>query len=280
MDNNMTLKKHYRTVWLSDIHLGCQDCKAEHLLDFLENTKIDNLFLVGDIVDLWAMSKQFRWPTSHNQLLHKLLSLSEVNDEGHMTKVIYLPGNHDEPAQKYDQMSFGHVEIHREYVHTTADGKKLLLLHGDQFDQEVCFGKAQAWIGDKGYEFLLFLNRWYNFIRSKHGYPYWSLAGYIKTRIRGANDAIARYRNAAIKRAKKEGLDGIVCGHIHHPEMTTVDGITYYNDGDWVENCSALTEDHEGNMNLVYWAKVRPLTTAKPLKLFPKGFGFNNKKAA
>lgn len=270
-----TTKKHYRTVWLSDIHLGCIDCKADHLLDFLDNSTIDTLFLVGDIVDLWALSKQFRWPDSHNKLLHKLLSISDPNKSGHPTKVIYLPGNHDEAAQKYDQMSFGHVEIHREYIHTTAAGKKLLLLHGDQFDNEVCFGKMQAWIGDKGYEFLLLINRWYNFLRSKHGYPYWSLAGHIKSRIRGANEAISRYRNAAIKRAKDMELDGVVCGHIHHPEIFEADGVTYYNDGDWVENCSALTEDHEGNMSLIYWAKQNPRPAATPLSLLPKVLKYN-----
>ena len=265
---------HYRTVWLSDIHLGCQDCKADYLLDFLENSKIDHLYLVGDIIDLWAMSRQFRWPESHNKLLHKLLSLSQQTDGGHQTKVIYLPGNHDEPAQKYDQMCLGDVEIHREYIHTTADGKKLLLLHGDQFDGEVCFGQFQSWIGDKGYELLMFLNRWFNFFRAKKGYPYWSLAGHIKTQIRGANEAIARYRNAAIARAKRDGLDGIVCGHIHHPEITTIDGITYYNDGDWVENCSALTEDHQGNIKLVYWADLHPKVIDMPIKLLPKMLSF------
>lgn len=264
---NMT---HYRTVWLSDIHLGSQDCKADYLLDFLDHAKIDTLFLVGDIVDLWAMSKQFRWPASHNQLLHKLLSLSEKQADGYQTKVIYLPGNHDEPAQKYDQMSFGEVEIHREYVHTTVDGKKLLLLHGDQFDSEVCFGKLQAWVGDKGYSLLMFLNRWFNFFRAKKGYPYWSLASHIKSQLRGAKEAIERYRIAAINRAKEEGFDGIVCGHIHHPEITNVDGVTYYNDGDWVENCSALTEDHQGNMSLVYWAKLHSKVVDIPMKISPK----------
>lgn len=243
-------KTHYRTVWLSDIHLGCKDCKATYLLDFLRHHTIDTLFLVGDIVDMWALSKQFHWPEPHNQLFHALLSLP---NEG--TKVIYLPGNHDEPAQKYSNMSFGQVDIYREYIHTTATGKRLLLLHGDQFDQEVCFGKTQAWLGDKGYDLLLFINRWYNFIRSKKGYPYYSIAGHIKTHIRGANHAISRYRNAAIALAKKVDVDGIVCGHIHHPEITEVDGKTYYNDGDWIENCSALTEDKYGNIQLVYWAQ-------------------------
>lgn len=248
----MSSKIHYRSVWLSDIHLGSKDCKAEYLLDFLEHTTIDTLFLVGDIVDLWAMTKQFRWPPLHNKLFHKLLSLSDAG-----TKVIYLPGNHDEPAQKYDGMGFGEVEIHREYIHTTAQGKKLLLLHGDQFDDEVCFGRFHAWIGDKGYSLLLFINHWYNVLRSKQGRPYRSLAGHIKSRVSGANKAIARYRDAAINRAKKMRVDGVVCGHIHHPEITEVDGISYYNDGDWVENCSALTEDHQGNMRLVSWTHIQ-----------------------
>lgn len=264
----MTTKKHFRTVWLSDIHLGCKDCKAAYLLDFLNHHTIDTLFLVGDIVDMWALSKQFHWPEKHNQLFHKLLSLP---NEG--TKVIYLPGNHDEPAQKYSNMSFGEVEIHREYIHTTANGKKLLMLHGDQFDQEVCFGKTQAWLGDKGYELLLFINRWYNIFRSKNGYPYLSVAGYIKTRIRGANEAISRYRTAAIGRAKSAGLDGIVCGHIHHPEIVEQDGVTYYNDGDWIENCSALTEDEHGHISLTYWTECqiekKLLENKKSVSLFP-----------
>ena len=249
----MTNQKHYRTVWLSDIHLGCKDCKAEYLLDFLDHTRIDTLFLVGDIVDLWALSKQFRWPVAHNKLLHKLLTLPNNG-----TRVIYLPGNHDEPAQKYDGMDFGDIEIHRQYIYTTQQGKQLLLMHGNQFDSEVCFGRTQAWIGDKAYGFLLFINRWYNFTRAIRGLPYWSLAGYVKSNIRGANNAIARYRDAAINQAKNMNVDGIVCGHIHHPEVVAIDDITYYNDGDWIENCSALTESHDGEIALIYWTESRP----------------------
>lgn len=266
----MGAKKHYRTLWLSDIHLGYKDCKAEYLLDFLQNCTCETLYLVGDIVDMWAMSKQFRWPRAHNELFHYLIKLSHGD-----TKVIYLPGNHDEPAQKYDGMAFGDVEIHRQYIHTTANGKKLLLLHGDQFDQEVCFGPIQAWVGDKAYSVLLFANRWYNFIRSKMGFDYWSLAGYLKSKVRGANEAIHRYRVASTQKAAQLGLDGVVCGHIHHPEITDVNGITYYNDGDWIENCSALTEDESGEISLVFWTKMSknakihtlsPQRTVKPNK--------------
>jgi UDP-2,3-diacylglucosamine pyrophosphatase LpxH len=266
----MKQKTHYRTVWLSDIHLGSKDCKAEYLLDFLDHNIIDTLFLVGDIVDLWALSKRFLWPAAHNILLHKLLSLPEEDNSGHRTRVVYLPGNHDDPLQKYDKMTFGHVEIHREYIYQTAKGKKLLLLHGDQFDNEVYFGRVKNWIGDKAYVFLLLLNRGFNAIRTKYGYPYWSLAGHIKTRIRGANDAIARYRQAAITRAKKENVDGIVCGHIHHPEIMTIDGITYYNDGDWVESCSALTEDKQGNIHLIFWSEEHATKILDTVESSPK----------
>lgn len=254
---NMT---HYRTVWLSDIHLGYKDCKAAYLLDFLRHSQIDTLYLVGDIVDMWAMSRQFIWPPSHNQLFHRLLSLPQ---EG--TRVIYLPGNHDQPAQKYDGMVFGDIEIHRQYIHTTANGKKLLLLHGDQFDQEVCFGPLHAWVGDKAYDLLLFANRWYNHIRTMLGYPYWSLAGYIKSRVKGANQAIDRYRDIGCRQAREWGLDGIVCGHIHHPQIIEQDGVLYCNSGDWIENCSALTEDTNGHLSLVRWTQIQSQSQLSPL---------------
>jgi len=244
----MNKVNQYKTVWLSDIHLGYKDCKAEYLLSFLENSEIETLYLVGDIIDMWAMSSQFRWPPAHNQVLHKLISISEQG-----TRVIYLPGNHDEPVQKYDGMFFGKIEIHREFIHKTLDGRKLLVLHGDQFDDDVCFGKFQAWFGDKAYDFLLFINRWYNFIRNKLGYPYWSLAGHIKGKIKGAHLAIERYRNAALNRVAELKLDGVVCGHIHHPEIKKIGCLTYFNDGDWIENCSALIEDMSGNISLTYW---------------------------
>jgi len=259
----MAQQQDYRTVWLSDIHLGYKDCKAEYLLDFLQHSQIDTLYLVGDIVDMWAMSKQFLWPASHNKLFHTLLAL-----QGTGTKVIYLPGNHDEPAQKYDGMHFGEIEIHREYIHTTADGRKLLILHGDQFDQDVCFGPIHAWVGDQAYDLLLFLNRWYNRVRTWMGFPYWSLAGYIKSKVKGANEAVERYKLACRGKAKELGVDGVVCGHIHHPEIEQKEGILYCNDGDWIENCSALIENKQGELSLVYWAKTQ--TTANLHQLTAK----------
>lgn len=243
---------HHKTVWLSDIHLGYKDCKAEYLLDFLKHSKIDVLYLVGDIVDMWSMSKRFHWPKAHNDLFHVLVSMPNQG-----TRVIYLPGNHDAPLQKYHGMNFGDIEIYRTCTHTTAQGKKLLVLHGDQFDQQVCFGALQSLIGDALYDFLLFLNRWYNWCRIKTGRPYWSLASHIKSKIKGANKAIARYRSACCESAKKQGFDGVVCGHIHHPEIVEEAGILYLNDGDWIENCSALVESSTGELSLIYWAEIR-----------------------
>lgn len=239
---------HYKTLWLSDLHLGNRDCKADYLLHFLNNISVDTLYLVGDIVDMWEMSRQFRWPEAHNQVMHKLMAMS---NEG--TRVVYLPGNHDAPVQSYSGMAFGDIEIERELIHTTSLGKKYLVLHGDQFDADVTLGKFHAWMGDKAYDLLLFLNRWFNRFRHWRKREYWSLAGYIKRHIKGANEAIERYRAACCKRAADLQLDGVICGHIHHPESSMVNGIHYINDGDWIENCSALAEDSQGNLSLIHY---------------------------
>ncbi|MGB3725051.1 MAG: UDP-2,3-diacylglucosamine diphosphatase [Glaciecola sp.] len=245
-----TKKVSARTVWLSDVHLGNVDCKAELLLDFLNNVQCDTLYLVGDIVDMWQMSKQFRWPPAHNNVMHKLISLSHSG-----TRVIFLPGNHDEPLQKYSGMQFGDIQIKREAVHTTAAGKRYLVLHGDQFDSDVTLGWFHQWMGDKGYDLLLRVNRWYNKLQTLRNKQYWSLAGYIKQHIKGANLAISRYRNAACNRAAQRGFDGVICGHIHHPESCYVEGTHYVNDGDWVENCSAILEDEQGMLQLISWTE-------------------------
>lgn len=244
-------QQHYRAVWLSDIHLGSVDCKADYLLAFLQSIKTDKLFLVGDIVDMWQMSKQFRWPDSHNQVMHKIMQMSQNG-----TRVIYLPGNHDAPIQKYSGMAFGDIDIERESIYVTAAGKRFLILHGDQFDADVALGKFHGWVGDRGYDFLLFLNRWYNRFRAWKNAHYWSLAGYIKKHIKGANKAIERYREACCDYARQKGLDGVICGHIHHPESLDINGIHYINDGDWVENCSALVEDEKGNLTLVHFSQL------------------------
>jgi UDP-2,3-diacylglucosamine pyrophosphatase LpxH len=247
---------HYKAAWLSDIHLGSKDCKAEFLLHFLEHNTMDTLYLVGDIVDMWQMSKQFHWPEAHNQVMHKLMSMSQNN-----TRIIYLPGNHDAPLQTYKGMALGDIEIEREIVHTMSNGKRYLVLHGDQFDGDVTLGKFESWVGDKGYSLLLALNRYYNAIRQWKTGNYWSLAGYIKQHIKGANTAIARYKQACCANAKSKGLDGVICGHIHHPEIDNINGIHYINDGDWVENCTALVETSTGALHILRWVEQMQSST-------------------
>lgn len=245
---NHIAKHHHRTIWLSDIHLGCRDCKAEFLLNFLHDNSADRIFLVGDIVDFWALQRRVYWPNSHNQILNLLLQRAQDGVE-----VIYLPGNHDEVMKPYVAQLFGNIQIHSEYVHTTVTGKTLLMLHGDKYDSEVCFGKFHAKLGDVLYDFLLWMNRQCHGLRKLFGLPYWSMASYIKTKVKKANEAIRRYRNAAIADAKTQGVDGIVCGHIHHPQMEMVDGTLYCNDGDWIENCTTMVESQSGNLKLLRW---------------------------
>lgn len=242
---------HHKAIFISDVHLGSTDCKAELLLEFLHHNTCDVLYLVGDIVDLWAMQRQFKWPESHNAIFHKIIELS------HQCKVIYLPGNHDAPLQKYDGLAIGDIQVVRETIHVTQQGKRFLVLHGDQFDDDVTLGKFEAWIGDKGYDLLLWVNRTYNRYRSLNKAPYRSLAGYIKSRIKGAQRAISRYQMASTKYAAEKNVDGVICGHIHHPEQATTEHGIYINDGDWVENCTALCESITGELQLVNWVETR-----------------------
>ncbi|MFC3032040.1 UDP-2,3-diacylglucosamine diphosphatase [Pseudoalteromonas fenneropenaei] len=244
--------RYYPTIWLSDIHLGYKDCKADFLLNFLASTRCDNLYLVGDIVDLWSLKRQFFWHSSHYQVLE---AIQQKVREG--TKVVYIPGNHDETFRNYaDQWLMG-VAVKRSYIHTTQQGKKLLLVHGDDFDSVTRYNRLISWVGDVGYDFLLFLNRWSNRLRRPFGGRYWSLASWLKNRVHKAQAAIAAFEHAAVREAKRQGLDGIVCGHIHQPAIKVIDNILYCNDGDWIENCTALVEHSGGQIALLHWSDVK-----------------------
>ena len=249
-------KMQYQAIWLSDIHLGCKDCKAHFLLDLLEQVDAKTIYLVGDIIDIWALEKRVHWPASHKQVIDSII------DKAHKgTRVVYVPGNHDEKVRRYIGMTFADIEIHRDIVHTTQSGQKLIVTHGDEFDGQVCLGEWQSKLGDVLYDFLLFLNRCCNGIRKQLGWGYWSLAGYIKSRVKGAAQAIERYKDAAIEHAKSKGVDGIVCGHIHQPDMEYKNGTLYCNDGDWIENCTMLAEHADGRLELIYWTEtVQSLT--------------------
>lgn len=241
----------YNALFLSDIHLGYKDCKADYLIDFLNNNHAKTIYLIGDIVDIWSLKKQFYWPASHNAVLSLLIEKSRTG-----TKIVYIPGNHDEDLKAYCGGNFNDIEVAKRYTHTTISGKKMLLLHGDDFDEEVCLSRFSAKLGDHLYDLLLFMNRHFNRLRRRFGYHYWSLAAHIKSKVPKAKEVMTRYKNAAVKEAKKLGYDGVICGHIHHPEVDYIDDIMYCNDGDWIESCTALVETHEGKLELVHWSDM------------------------
>jgi UDP-2,3-diacylglucosamine pyrophosphatase LpxH len=239
-----------RTIWISDIHLGYRDCKADYLLDFLSHIKCDTLYLVGDVIDLWALKRRFCWPAKHYQVMLKFYELASKG-----MKVIYVPGNHDEPMRHFCGQLFGPIEIALEHEYTTADGKRMLIMHGDAMDAYINLSWITRFCGDIAYNFLLFINRWANRIRKCVGRPYFSLAGLIKSNIKGAKAAIETYQREAMDEARRRGFDGVICGHIHYPALFEEKGIRYANTGDWIENCTALIEDHQGKMRLLHYTE-------------------------
>ena len=239
-----------RSAWISDTHLGNKDCKASYLLDFLDNLECNTLYLVGDIIDIWSLSKSFHWPPLHSQILRKLIDKSRDG-----CKIIYVPGNHDLSFREYISENFGGIEVHRNYVHTSPHGKRYIIMHGDEFDNVIRFNPLLKIIGDHAYDFLLFLNRCNAGLRKWLRRDYWSLAGYIKTRIGKAMKAITTYENAALDMARTQGFDGIICGHIHHPNLRYENGTLYCNDGDWIENCTSMIEHHDGRLEIIHWSE-------------------------
>ena len=239
----------YRTVWISDIHLGTPGCRADALLDFLRQVECDTLFLVGDIIDGWQLRRSWYWPQAHNDVVQKLLRKARKG-----TRVIFVPGNHDEFARKYLGHNFGGVDVVEEWVHETADGRKLWVTHGDLFDGVIQCAKWLAYVGDSLYEFTLKLNRYFNSARARLGLPYWSLSKYLKQKVKRAVSYVGDYEAALAREARKRGLQGVVCGHIHHAEMREIDGVLYANDGDWVESLTALVEHADGRLEILDWS--------------------------
>ena len=242
----------YRTIWISDAHLGTRGCKAHFLLDFLRANESEYLYLVGDIVDGWSLRRSWFWAQSHNDVIQKLLRKARKG-----TKVIYIPGNHDEFARDYVDAMFGGIAVKTHAIHNMADGRKLLVLHGDEFDGVVRYAKWLARLGDKAYQFALALNHWFNHLRRHLGYPYWSLSAYLKQRVKNAVQFIDDFEAVVAREASFRGVDGVVCGHIHKAELKELSGVLYCNSGDWVESCTALVETLDGNLMIVYWADVQ-----------------------
>ncbi len=241
---------YYRSIWLSDIHLGHKGCKAEYLLDFLQSMRSGTLYLVGDVIDVWSMQRNMHWPPSHNSIVRAIL---EKAREG--TRIIYIPGNHDEQFREYAGMIFGNIEIHDEYVHLTPAGKRILLLHGDIYDAIMKCSSIKNYLGNLGYELLLYINRHVSKLRNRMGLPYWSLSAFVKRNVSTAMQHVYHFEKVVAYDAKKRGFDGVVCGHIHYAGMREIDGTLYCNDGDWVENCTALVEGEDGQLELLHWTE-------------------------
>jgi UDP-2,3-diacylglucosamine pyrophosphatase LpxH len=252
------MEQQFRTVWLSDVHLGSRACRVGLLLDFLRRTRCQTLYLVGDIFDLESLRRSFFWPTTHTEVLRLLLRRSQ---EG--MRIVYVPGNHDDDMRALIGARFGNIEVVDRCVHETAAARRLLVLHGDEFDGIIKHGLLSALLGGAAYRGLLCLNRFVHWLHEVSRRPYWSLAQHVKTRIGKAQRYIAAFQAASLHAARSAGVDGIVCGHIHKAEIIEADGLVYYNDGDWVESCTALVEHASGAVELLTWrpqAAVSALT--------------------
>jgi UDP-2,3-diacylglucosamine pyrophosphatase LpxH len=245
----------YRTIAISDVHLGTRDCKADQLNNFLKNNSCNTLYLIGDIIDAWRIQQnKWRWKQSHTNVVRRILGHAKRG-----TRVVYIAGNHDEflrPMIPYG-IGFGMVEIVNQVEHIGVDGKHYLVTHGDLFDGITRLAPWLAFLGDKAYDVILRVNSKFNWIRRRMGFGYWSLSKYLKGRVKKAVDFVFQFEKNLVTYCKKRGFDGIICGHIHNPEIKIIDNIIYMNDGDWVENCSALVEHHDGRWEIVFWTREK-----------------------
>ncbi|QPC98666.1 UDP-2,3-diacylglucosamine diphosphatase [Qipengyuania soli] len=244
----------FRTIWISDIHLGTKGCNHELLIDFLDHTDSDTMYLVGDIIDGWRLKKKFYWPAEHNDIVWRVLKRAKRG-----TRIVYIPGNHDEMVRPFCGMNFGGVEIRRAAFHDTADGRRLMVLHGDEFDTVMLAHRWLAFVGDAAYHAMMKLNNWVARARKALGLPYWSISKAAKHKVKNAVEFISKYEEVVARAAGERGVDGVVCGHIHTAEVRDFfhEGrrVEYFNDGDWVEGCTALVEHFDGRMEVLHWAE-------------------------
>ena len=240
--------QRYRALFISDIHLGTKACQAEAFLDFLKTHKASRIYLVGDIVDFWRIRRGVYWPQPHNDVLQKLLR--EVRKG---TELIYIPGNHDEAMREYCGSQFGGIAIERQAMHTAADERRFLVMHGDEFDVVVRYAKWLALLGDWGYVAALWFNTHLNAVRRWFGRPYWSLSAYLKYKVKRAVNFIGEFEHALAQEAHRTGAQGVICGHIHHAAIRQLEDVVYINTGDWVESCTAVAETEEGDFQIIRW---------------------------
>jgi UDP-2,3-diacylglucosamine pyrophosphatase LpxH len=248
-----------RTIFMSDLHLGTRGCQAELMLDFLRHHDADTIFLVGDIVDGWRLKSGWYWPQAHNDIIQKLLRKVR-----HGARMIFVPGNHDEFGRQFLGLTFGGIEIVGDTVHTTADGRRFLVMHGDEFDVVVRHAKWLAFFGDWAYETALFINTHFNRVRRLLGFGYWSFSAWAKLKVKNAVNFIGSFERELAGEARRRGADGVICGHIHHAAIREIEGITYVNTGDFVESCSVVVEHFDGRLEIVYWATLTAKSRLAP----------------
>lgn len=247
------MKNKYRSIFISDIHLGTKDCKADLLCDFLKHNTCNTLYLVGDIIDGWKIERnKWAWKKSHNKVVQQILKHAKSS------KVTYVVGNHDEFLRPFlsHNLYFGNIDFVNKAEHIGVSGERYLVVHGDMFDGITNIAPWLGYLGDKAYDILLDLNTKYNWLRHKFGFGYWSFSKLLKHKVKSAVDFIFQYEKNLVDYCRRKFYDGVICGHIHHAEIKNIGGIMYMNDGDWVESCTALVEHFDGTFEIITWDKL------------------------
>ena len=262
MNTSTETKKNFRAIWISDIHLGTPACQADRLLDFLKHHDSEFLYLVGDVFDGWRLKRGWFWKQAYNDVIQKILRRARKG-----CRITYIPGNHDSFARDYDGLQLGGITISKRTEHVTVDGRRLLVLHGDEFDGVVTTARWLAHLGSVMYDFTIWLNRGFNRIRRRMGLPYWSLSAWLKHQVKNAVMFIDRFEEVLAHEARDHRADGVVCGHIHRAAIRDLGGVTYYNTGDWVESCTALVEHVDGSMEIITWSETPAQLVEAPVEL-------------
>jgi UDP-2,3-diacylglucosamine pyrophosphatase LpxH len=269
--NRSDQPRRYRSLFLSDVHLGTKGAQADALLEFLRKHDADTIYLVGDIVDGWRLRSSWYWPQSHNDVVQKLLRKARKGSH-----IIYVPGNHDEFLRDFYGTHFGGIEVCETALHVAADGKRYLVIHGDAFDMVVRHAKWLAFLGDWAYEIALALSTRINWVRRKLGFTYWSLSAWAKRTVKNAVNYISRFEETLAAEAERHGVDGVICGHIHSAALRDFDGFTYINTGDWTESCTAVVEHQDGRMEIIHWSEMSETLNARQAVAIP----FRRQRAA
>src|SRR5690606_26229038 len=260
----MTESRNFRTIFISDVHLGSKAAQTDLLLDFLRHHEAETIILVGDIVDGWRLKRSWHWPQGCNDVVQKLLRKARKG-----TRIIYIPGNHDEFLRGFPGTHFGGIEVAERMIHEAADGRKYLILHGDEFDVVVRNARLLAYLGDWAYDAAIALNVVLAAVRRRLGMPYWSFSAWAKLQVKQAVNFIGEFQRVVAEEARRNHVDGVICGHIHHAVIEDIDGIRYVNTGDWVESCTAVAERHDGTLEMITWHKAasKPSSEAAMAKI-------------